>query len=230
MEQDQEANNSFYSNSSISQSSGSDESNEMIINPETNEIEGINQEVDDADYTPIVFNKHLNTNEEKIICIELKNNNKLYIEYQENWTIKEVNKSINFKLINKIIQTKQFSNLYSNNIQFILDTDYLHGLFDLNLAVYRNIKSELETKLDYTIQLGYLKKQGLLSNYRYPFLIFNDCKSKTPFNQTKEILEKILQDYDKNCELSLNLYYNSFLPRTNTVSFLGKSPVKFGFN
>ena len=100
-------------------------------------------------------------------------------------------------------------------------------MFDLNLAVYRNIKSELDTKLDYSIQLGYLRIKGLLSNYRYPFLIFNDCKAISPIPQNKEIYEKIISDYERSKDLNLNLIYQKILTRVNTINFLTKSPVNY---
>lgn len=98
-------------------------------------------------------------------------------------------------------------------------------MFDLNLSVYRNIKSEHDTKLDYNIQLGYLRNQGLLSNYRYPFLIFNDCKAISPLPKNKEIYEKIVQDYEKTNDLNLFLIYQKNLPRVNSINFLGNSIV-----
>ena len=100
-------------------------------------------------------------------------------------------------------------------------------MFDLNLAVYRNIKNEVDTKLDYDIQLGYLRTQGLLSNYRYPFLIFNDCKAIFPLPPNKEIYEKIILDYEKTKDLNLFLIYKKILPRVNSINFLSKSPVKY---
>ena len=108
----------------------------------------------------------------------------------------------------------------------MLDSEYLDGLFDLNLAVYRNIKSEIETKLDYSIELGYLRSKGLLSNPNFPFLIFNDCRYRGVINQSSEDLEKIIQNYEKKNELNLNSFYQSYLPRSNSTHFLGRSPVK----
>lgn len=91
MEQDPESDNSFQShNSSISQASQSDENNDLIINPETNEIEKSEEIEDDPDYVPVTYNKHINRKEERIICVELKNNNKVYIAYDDSWTVKQV--------------------------------------------------------------------------------------------------------------------------------------------
>jgi hypothetical protein len=108
----------------------------------------------------------------------------------------------------------------------LLDSEYLEGLFDLNLAVYRNIKSEIETKLDYSIELGYLRSKGLLTNPKFPFLILNDCRYRGVINQSSEVLEKIIQNFEKTNELNLNLFYQSYLPRTNSTHFLGRSLVK----
>lgn len=66
------------------------ETNQMTINPETNEIERPIFTSDDLNYEPETYSKNNKTKEEKIICIEMKNNNKLYIEYEDNWTIKQV--------------------------------------------------------------------------------------------------------------------------------------------
>lgn len=108
----------------------------------------------------------------------------------------------------------------------MLDSECLDGIFDLNLAVFRNIKSDLETKLDYGIELGYLRNKGLLSNPKFPFLIFNDCRSKGVLSQNIEIIDKIVEEYEKFNDLNLNLFYQSYLPRTNSTNLLGKSLVK----
>jgi DNA-binding GntR family transcriptional regulator len=92
MEQGQEQENSFETNSSISQASESDGENAMVINPETNEIEKMDNEesLDDEDYTPVTYSKNLNKTDDRIICVELKNNNKVYIQYHDTWTISQV--------------------------------------------------------------------------------------------------------------------------------------------
>lgn len=61
-----------------------------ILNPESNDIESITLEDEfDYNYTPLNFRK-INEKEEMIICVEMINNNKIYIRYQDNWTIKDV--------------------------------------------------------------------------------------------------------------------------------------------
>lgn len=125
-----------------------------------------------------------------------------------------------------VIKSKDFHKLYSPNQQFILASDYIEGMFDLNLSVFRNIKSDLDTKIGYYIQLGYLRNQGLLSNYRYPLLIFNDCRANYPIPQEKELNKLIINDYEKTKEVNLFWFYQKVLPRANSFNLLTKSPVK----
>ena len=68
-----------------------EDGSDRIINPETNDIEGIiiSEEID-GDYKPKTYSHSNNLKDEKIICIEMKNNNKIYTEYKDNWTIRDV--------------------------------------------------------------------------------------------------------------------------------------------
>jgi len=64
-----------------------------IINPETNEIEGKEDHSDfDNHYYPLTYRKS-DVKEEMIICVEMINNNKIYIDYKDSWTIKDVSRN-----------------------------------------------------------------------------------------------------------------------------------------
>lgn len=85
-------NNSLTSSSIDNISENENDSSLRNINPDTNDLEGFNlyDEIE-TEYIPNVQTKNLGISEHKIICVEMKNNNKIYIEYEDYWTIKDVN-------------------------------------------------------------------------------------------------------------------------------------------
>ena len=97
---------------------------------------------------------------DRIICIELENNQHIYINYEENWTIKD--------LIKSIIKRHEY-HLINNKRENILSFFNHLQIFDLSLCFYDQIKSPHENRIDYTISIDKLHEMKLLKNYRTPF-------------------------------------------------------------
>ena len=54
-------------------------------------------------------------------------------------------------------------------------------VFDLHLSLYRLIKPDYETRMDFNIQIDELHKKGLLKNHKHPFFIFKDNRCPSSF-------------------------------------------------
>ena len=97
-------------------------------------------------------------------------------------------------------------------------------VFDLHLSLYRLIKPDYETRMDFNIQIDELHKKGLLKNHKHPFFIFKDNRCPSSFvygnKQIKSDLLKQVIDSNYN---SLGLY-SVYLPRVNTLSLLEIHP------
>ena len=100
---------------------------------------------------------------ERLCCIELINNNRIYLKYELRWTIKD--------LIENIVNHSEFKKLYSTR-DWIFNSQNHLALFDVHLALYRKIKDDSETKIDFTVTFNSLHNKGLLKNPKYPFFIF----------------------------------------------------------
>ena len=123
---------------------------------------------------------------ERLCCIELINNNRIYLKYELRWTIKD--------LIENIVNHSEFKKLYSTR-DWIFNSQNHLALFDVHLALYRKIKDDSETKIDFTVTFNSLHNKGLLKNPKYPFFIFKDNRNNgelIQFHEDKiEFLKKI---------------------------------------
>jgi len=61
--------------------------NKNILTENTNYVE-TEIDIDDDEFVPESVFKYSNT--ESFICIELENNNKIYLKYEQSWSIKDV--------------------------------------------------------------------------------------------------------------------------------------------
>jgi hypothetical protein len=106
-----------------------------------------------------------------------------------------------------------------------MDSEFLLSVFDLHLVLYRSIKNEIETKIDFDIKLKELKGLGLLKNYKYPFFVFKDNRNIN--NRISIELENSIETYQNiiDTEQELFLIYKNYLPRTNTLMTLKRFPL-----
>ena len=151
---------------------------------------------------------------ERLCCIELINNNRIYLKYELRWTIKD--------LIQNIVNHPEFKKLYSTR-NWIFNSQNHLALFDVHLALYRKIKSDSETKMDFNITFESLHNKGLLKNPKYPFFIFKDNRNNGELIQFHEDKIEFLQKIKEN-KYETYLMYKNYLPRVNPLNILNCHP------
>ena len=139
----------------------------------------------------------------RIICIELENNQKLYLNYTEKSTIKD--------LINVIINRHEYKMLNYNRNN-ILSSQYSSSLYDLNLSFYEDIKPQYENKMNLDVLIDELHIKGLLKSHKNPFLIFKDNYTPYSYIYNKEYSKDELKKIKENNFNQFSKYYN-YLPR-----------------
>ena len=164
-------------------------------NTEDNEIEEEASEFIQQKYDPTLSSR--------IICIELENNQKLYINYTENSSIKD--------LINIIIQRREYKMLNYNRTN-ILYSKHFSSLYDLSLCFYDDIKPPYENKLDINVLIDELHIKGLLKSHREPFLIFKENYTPQDYVINQNFLNDELKKIKEKNYNFLARYYN-YLPR-----------------
>lgn len=107
--------------------------------------------------------------------------------------------------------------MFYNKDWILHSSDHLN-LFDLHLILYRSIKNETETKIDFDVKLSELHNLGLLKNHKYPFFIFKDNRNKSTIKMSVETVENTLENDKLLC------MYTDYLPRSNTISVLNTFP------
>ena len=112
------------------------------------------------------------------------------------------------------------------NYRWKLDVFELPSLFDLHLILFRNIKDDLETKVDHNLKLIDIKNNELLKNSKYPFFIFKDNRNKSFLTLELFDYNEILREYSEESFLNLYKLYHGYLPRANTISLLRYSPIE----
>jgi hypothetical protein len=105
----------------------------------------------------------------------------------------------------------------------MFDSEHFLSVFDLHLILYRSIKDEPETKIDFNIKMKELCELGLLKNFKFPFFIFKDNR-----NINNRVAKEFIEDMDlkklmKESRESFFVYRN-YLPRTGTVMIMKMFP------
>ena len=132
-----------------------DENEQLNENQEEEE----NEEQDRLSYTPIDYDPN---SSDRIICIELENNQQIFVEYKPDWNI--------HNLIFELLSRKEFKLLYQNR-NFILSSIYHPDIFDLSLSFYDTIIPNHENRVADYISLEKLHELHILKNYRTPLFI-----------------------------------------------------------
>ena len=168
----------------------------------------------ELDKSAVLKEYYSGTTKQKLCCIELMNNNRIYIKYENDWQIKD--------LIQQIVNHEEFKKIYHTR-DWLLNSENHLSLFDLHLALYRKIKNDNETKIDFSVNLGYLHNKGLLKNPKFPFFIFKDNRNNGDLIQFHEDKIEALKKIKENNYESYLLYKN-FLPRVNVLNTLNCHP------
>lgn len=89
--------------------------------------------------------------------------------------------------------------------------------------MYRSIKDETETKIDFNIKLKELNELGLLKNFKFPFFMFKDNR-----NINNKVGEDLKEDGDLKKLVIDNkesfFLYRNYLPRSETLLILKMYP------
>ena len=150
-----------------------------------------------------VQQKYAPTLSSRIICIDLENNQKIYVNYSEKTTIKD--------LINTIINRREYKMLNFNRYN-VLSSPYITSIYDLNLIFYDDIKPPYENRMSLDVQIDELHNKGLLKSHQTAFLTFKDNYLPFSYIYSKEKgIEQInkIKEYNNN---QFAKYYN-YLPR-----------------
>ena len=167
------------------------------------EFENISENEGDEEENEFVQKKYDPTLSSRIICIELENNQKIYLNYTEKSTIKD--------LINDIINRHEYKMLNYNRIN-ILSSKYTPSLFDLTLIFYDDIKPQYENKINLDVLIDELHIKGLLKSHKSPFLIFKENYTPYEYIYNKENFNDELKKVKENNFNQFAKYYN-YLPR-----------------
>ena len=119
-----------------------------------------NEEEDRLSYSP-TLNYDPNMSE-KIICIELENNEQILMEYKQGWTVQD--------LIQAVLSRREYQLLHSGR-NMILSSSLHPDIFDLSLCFYDNIMQPHENRIADYISLDKLHDLHILKNYRTPFFV-----------------------------------------------------------
>ena len=127
------------------------------------EEESENEEGDRLSFSPTVnYDPNMS---EKIICIELDNNQQIFQEYKEGWSVQD--------LIIAVLSRREYQLLHPNR-NIILSALQHPEIFDFSLCFYDSIMQPHENRVADYIILDKLHDLHILKNYRTPFFIIKE--------------------------------------------------------
>ena len=133
-----------------------------------------NEEEDRLIYSPIDYDPNTS---EKIVCIELENNQQIFVEYKQDWTVQN--------LITEVLTRKEFYLLQQNRNLILASKNHPH-IFDFSLYFYDTIFPDHENRIADYFSLEKLHELHILKNYRTPFFIL-----KSNFTPDSYIFRKL---------------------------------------
>ena len=168
------------------------------------EVQENNQENElEEEASEFIQQKYDPTLSSRIICIELENNQRIYLNYTEKSTIKD--------LINTIINRREYKKLNFNRSNILSSPNFI-SLYDLNLSFYDDIKPTYENKMSLNVLIDELHIKGLLKSHKSAFLIFKE--NYIPFSYINS-KEHYIDELKKIKEYNFNQFakYYNYLPR-----------------
>ena len=137
---------------------------------EKENVNGQEEESEDEDEDRLSFSPTLNffydpNMSDKIICIELENNQRIFQEYKEGWSVQD--------LIIAVISRREYQLLHPNR-NIILSSLQHPELFDFSLCFYDTIMQPHENRIADYIVLDKLHDLHILKNFRTPFFIIKE--------------------------------------------------------
>ena len=135
---------------------------------ENENMNGQEEESENEDEDRLSFSPTLNYDpnmSDKIICIELENNQQIFQEYKEGWSVQD--------LIIAVISRREFQLLHPNR-NIILSSLQHPELFDFSLCFYDTIMQPHENRIADYVVLDKLHDLHILKNFRTPFFIIKE--------------------------------------------------------
>ena len=158
---------------------------------------------ENEDYSSIKQSTYDPKTSDRIICVELENNQHILVSYTEKSTIKDLIISLlnrhEYKLLN------QDRNIILNSLSHLT-------AFDLNLCFYDDVKPAQENKVSEDVLLDHLHFLGLLKNHRAPFLVLKHNFAPIKYTYSSEIKRQKLKEVDDTKYNQYAIYFD-FLPR-----------------
>ena len=180
---------------------GKDKDKDKDKEEEKNQSDSSDEE--NEDYSSIKNSTYDPKTSDRIICIELENNQHILVSYTENSTIKDIIISLlnrhEYKLLN------QDRNLILGSLSHL-------SAFDLNLCFFDDVKPPQENKVSEAEKLDHLHFLGLLKNHRAPFLVLKQNFASPKYTYSGETN---IQKFKETEIAKFNQYaiYYDFLPR-----------------
>ncbi len=136
-----------------------------------------------------------------------------------------------------MVKTKEIKKIYSSSENYNFNSLTTIAFFDMHLILLRNIKSELDTKIDLNMKLKTFHDMGLLKSPKYPLFLLKDNKGRSTNNFKnidKLFLEDLIENYDEMDMLpnenDLIFFYQNYLPRACPMYTLKYSEVFININ
>ena len=131
-------------------------------------------------FTPLDYDPNIS---DKIICVELENNQQIFVEYEQGWTVKD--------LISAIISRKDYQILQQKRNLIFFSIDY-PDIFDLSLCFYDTIVPEHENRVADYISIEKLHEMHIKSNLMTDSYIYSN---NYKLDQLKEIKDSKYNHY-----------------------------------
>jgi hypothetical protein len=179
--------------------------NSKVLKTEDLSFENIseNENEGEDEENEFIQKKYDPTLSSRIICIVLENNQKIYLNYTEKSTIRD--------LINIIINRHEYKMLNYNRNNILSSSNY-SNLYDLILSFYEDIKPSFENKMSRDVLIDELHIKGLLKSHRTPFLIFKDNYTPYSYIYSKKYYYEELKKVKEHNFNQFARYFN-YLPR-----------------
>jgi hypothetical protein len=161
------------------------------------------QDEENEDYDSIKNHTYDPKTSDRIICIELANNQHVLVSYTEQSTIKDIIKSLLNRHEYKLLNQDRNLILYSQS--------HLAAV-DLNLCFYDDVKPPQDNKVSIDVFLDHLHFLGLLKNHRAPFLVLKQNYAPITYTYSKKAKRQILQEIIDTKFNQYSMYFD-FLPR-----------------
>ena len=145
---------------------------------------------------------------EKIICIELENNEQLFLEYKEGWVVQD--------LILEVLNRNEFKKLYQNRNLILNSKSHPHS-FDFSLCFYDSIMQPHENRVADYITLDKLHDLHILKNYRTPFFILKEGFMPSNYIYSGNYKIEQLKEV-KDSKFNQYAMYLNYLPKLSKIT------------